>query len=478
MSQNMLEGSDHSKDETEVRQRWDAEAADRPNRGSSSPFQHDRSAPASESAEVSTFARWTTTAALIALLLTACGDATTDSTTGQGADQQEQQSAEADNPNEATDNAGEEEADTDEPEESEVGDSDAAEGEDDLDVPPAASRVMSEVETITGEITPKSVVASGDGLVIANNMMYSHTVTFYDAEERELVQTLDDSLDFSEYGVDGYDGEVSGAPVEAVWTEDGQYVYVSQYQLTGHGATADDNCTGGQSIAESVVYRYSVAEEDWDQVIQVGRVPKFVALGPGDESLLVSNWCDQSLSVVDTETGQETEQIPLNSMPRGIEVLPDGDTAYVTAMYANEVYKVDLETGESELAFTTGERPRHLVLSEDGEHLYLTVAGANQLLKVEAESGEIVDEVTTGLEPRSMDISADGTALYVVNYDENTVSKYDAETLEELQREPTGGLPVGVTYDTATNTVWVANYAGSLTVFDDTEADNESNSDQ
>lgn len=466
MPQNMLEGFDHSEVASEARERWGVEATDRPNRGSSSSFgQNVFSGSRSGPGQASAFARGATLATLTALLLTACGDATT---TGQGTDQQDQQSAAPESPQESTDNASD--TDTDE---SEVGDSDAAEEEDDPEVPPAASTVMSEVETITGEITPKSVVASGDGLVIANNMMYSHTVTVYDAEERELVQTLDDSLDFAEYGVDGYDGEVSGAPVEAVWTEDGQYAYVSQYQLTGHGATAEDNCTGGENIAESVVYRYSVAEEDWDQVIEVGRVPKFVALSPGDEQLLVSNWCDQSLSVVDTETGRETEQIPLNSMPRGIEVLPDGQTAYVTAMYANEVYKVDLETGESELAFTTGERPRHLVLSEDGEYLYLTIAGANQLLKIEADSGEILDDVTTGLEPRSMDISTDGTALYVVNYDENTVSKYDAETLEELQREPTGGLPVGVTYEPVTNTVWVANYAGSLTVFDDTEPDSD-----
>lgn len=462
MPQHMLEEFDHSKKGSEAGERRGIEAADRPNRGSRSFLQNPFSAQGSASGLASGFARGTTLAALTALLLTACGDATT---TDQGADQQDQQTAEADTPHEGTEDVGE--ADT---EDSEVGESDAAEQEDDSDVPSAASTVMSEVETITGEITPKSVVASGDGLVIANNMMYSHTVTFYDAEERELVQTLDDSVDFADYGVEGYEGEVSGAPVEAVWTEDGQYAYVSQYQLTGHGATANDNCTGGESIAESVVYRYSVAEEDWDQVIEVGRVPKFVALSPGDERLLVSNWCDQSLSVVDTETGQETEQIPLNSMPRGIAVLPDGDTAYVTAMYADEVYKVDLETGESELAFSTGERPRHLVLSEDGEYLYLTIAGANQLLKIAADSGEILDEVTTGLEPRSMDISADGTALYVVNYDENTVSKYDAETLEELQREPTGGLPVGVTYEPVTNTVWVANYAGSLTVFDDTDS--------
>ncbi|MDO5493381.1 MAG: beta-propeller fold lactonase family protein, partial [Nesterenkonia sp.] len=332
----------------------------------------------------------------------------------------------------------------------------------------SAETRMSHAETVTGDISPKSVVASGDGTVIANNMMYRHTVTLYDAESRELTQTLDDTVDAGDFDVEDVSGEITGAPVEAVWTSDGQYAYVSQYQLTGVGAPAEDDCASGEAIAESVVYRYSVEEEDWDQVIEVGRVPKYVALSPDDSTLLVSNWCDRSLSVVDTETARETEQIPLNSMPRGIVVLPDQTTAYVTAMYADEVYRVDLDSGESEVAFTTGERPRHLVLDESGEAMYLTVAGADRLLKIDPASGEVVDEVTTGQEPRSMAISADGTALYVVNYDEDTVSKFDAETMEEIQRETTGGMPVGVTYEPTTETVWVADYAGSLTVFDDT----------
>ena len=40
------------------------------------------------------------------------------------------------------------------------------------------------VKTIGGKISPKSVLASGSGLVSAHNMMYSHTVTIYDAKKQ------------------------------------------------------------------------------------------------------------------------------------------------------------------------------------------------------------------------------------------------------------------------------------------------------
>ena len=338
------------------------------------------------------------------------------------------------------------------------------------DFPASNTTGLVPLETVEeGNITPKSVVSNDHGLMITNNMMYSHNVTLYDVHTRTPVVELSDTVDADEFELEGLSGKVSGSPVEAVWTQDGKYAYVSQYLVDGHGATAEDNCTNGQAITPSMVYRYNAEQEDWDQVIRVGRVPKYVALAPDESQLLVSNWCDKSLSVVDTESAEEAKRIPLNSMPRGIVVLPDNRTAYVTAMYADEVYRVDLETGESEVALRTGNRPRHLTLSADGKTMYLVVTGADQLLKIDPDTAEVLDSTATGDEPRTMDISEDGTALYVVNYFENTVSKFDAETLEELDRQPAGYHPIGVTHDALTGEVWVANYGGTLSVYDDTD---------
>ncbi|WP_414053068.1 YncE family protein [Macrococcus animalis] len=327
---------------------------------------------------------------------------------------------------------------------------------------------MKLIDTISeGPITPKSVVANNKGSVIANNMMYQHTITVYDAKSRKLVKKLSDTVDFNKYGIEGFNQPVSGAPVEAVWTKDGKFAYVSQYQLTDHGAEAEDMCSAGKAIAESVVYRYNAEKKDWDQVIQVGRVPKYVALTQDDSKLLVSNWCDKSLSVVDTKTAKETEQIPLNAMPRGIVSLPDNKTAYVTAMFSNEIYKVDLASGKSKMILQTGQRPRHLVLDDKGKTIYITVAGANELLKYDVATDKVIGRATTGKEPRSMAISPDSTAVYIVNYDENTVSKFDTKTLKEITRVDAGVHPIGITYENTTGDVWVANYGGTISVYDD-----------
>ncbi len=331
---------------------------------------------------------------------------------------------------------------------------------------------MERIDYITGDITPKSVVASGAGLVIANNMMYRHSSTVYDSTTRELVATLDDSIDLADFDLPGHPGISKGAPVEAAWTDDGRYAYVSQYTMYGEGfgKTGFDDCTPADGVGPSLLYRFDAEDMAWDQVIKVGAVPKFVAITPDQSRVLVSNWCDSTVSVVDRESAIEVEVIPIAAAPRGIEVMPDNRTAYVAAMYADTLFKVDLETGESEVMMETGRKPRHLNLSDDGAYLYMAVSGADTIYKIDTATEQIVDEVVSGREPRSMSLSSDGTALYVVNYYEPSVAKISTEDMTVMQKEPTDANPIGLTYDPVTHHVWVACYGGSIYVFDDQAA--------
>lgn len=336
---------------------------------------------------------------------------------------------------------------------------------------PSDQTMMEQIDYITGDITPKSVVANGHGLVIANNMMYSHSTTVYDSASHELVATMSDNIDMSEYGIEGHPGVSQGAPVEAAWTDDGQFAYVSQYTMYGenYGTQGFDDCSPASGVGASFLYRFNAAEMEWDQVIEVGAVPKYVDITPDQTRVLVSNWCDSTVSVVDIESATETEVIPIAAAPRGIDVMPDNNTAYVAAMYADKLFKIDLEAGTSEVVMDTPRKPRHLNLSPDGAYLYMAVSGGDTIYKIDTATDEVVDEVITDREPRSMSMSPDGSALYVVNYYEPSVSKISTEDMEVLQTEPTDANPIGITYDAATQQVWVACYGGSLIVFDDSQ---------
>ena len=338
--------------------------------------------------------------------------------------------------------------------------------------PPTDQRRLSLLKTIGGAISPKSVDASQTGLVFAQNMMYRHTVTVYDSSGT-FVKTIPDTVDMSLFGISGHPGTTHGAPVEAAFTPGGRYAYVSNYSMygSGFGPEGVDTCTPSSARAagdtNSYVYRIDTSTLAIDQVIEVGLVPKYVAVSPNGQWLLVSDWCSFDLRIIDTSQAKQVAQIPIGAYPRGLAVSPDSSTAYVAVMGGNNVVKVDLGTLSKVSSFYVGSNPRHLVMDPTGRFLYVTLNAPGRAVKVDLTDDRVVGSTYTGQDERSMAISADGRSLYVVNYASNTVTKLRTSDMSILQTISTGVHPIGVTYDSTTGDVWVAVYTGEILVFAD-----------
>ena len=332
-------------------------------------------------------------------------------------------------------------------------------------LPPTADLQLEEVGRITGAISPKSIVHSGNGLFFAQNMMYRHTITVYD-REFDLVATIEDRLELSEFGVDGYEGQHLGAPVEVAFTSDGAFAYVSNYRMYGQGfgRAGGDGCNRG-AWDDSFLYRIDVDQLEIDQVIPVGAVPKFVAGTPDDSRVLVTNWCSFDLSIIDASLGEEVGRVDLGRHPRGIAITADSATAYVAVMGSSHIAVVDLGDLTVDWMRGVGSNPRHLVLSPDGAFLYATLNGEGRVIKIDLARGEVVTKVGSGNGPRSMTISPAGDSLYVVNYHSDTVSKIRTEDMVEVQNVAVDHHPIGITYDEATGNVWVSSYSGAVTIF-------------
>ncbi|MFO7777696.1 MAG: YncE family protein [Nitriliruptoraceae bacterium] len=333
--------------------------------------------------------------------------------------------------------------------------------------PPTDQRTLEVRTEIGGNISPKSVVSSPGGLFLAQNMMYRHTVTVYD-RSYELVATIPDTVNPTEFGLDGPDAEVRGAPVEAAFTPDGRYAYVSNYAMYGAGYDREgtDTCSPEDGYDDSTVYRLDLETLAIDQVIPVGSVPKYVAVTPDGSRVLVTNWCSYDLSVIDVATGTEVERVELGRYPRGIAVTSDSSTAYIALMGTYDILVLDLDDGSSDRLAGIGRGPRHLVLSPDDRTLYATINSEGVVAKIDLATQEVVT-TATGQAPRSMDIAADGRSLYVVNYLGDTVSKVRTSDMSVLQTLDVADKPIGITYDGGTGQVWVASYSGVLTVMDD-----------
>jgi YVTN family beta-propeller protein len=329
-------------------------------------------------------------------------------------------------------------------------------------------RLVDAFTVVDEDLQPKSIVASGNGLFFAQNMMYRHNVAVFDRSGTE-VGVISDEVDLAAFGVEG-GGVVQGSPVEAAFTPDGRYVYVSNYKMFGPGwnPVADDGCDRGD-WDDSFVYKIDVDTLEIVAVIRTGAVPKFLAVSPDGSRLVVSNWCGFDVSVIDTANDVELARIDVGRHPRGIAVRSDSSRAYVTVMGEARIDVIDLSSLDvvDSIRDAAGSTPRHVLLSADDRFLFVSNHTMNSVRKIDLASGEVVGVASTGTETRTMALADDGASLYVVNYRDGTVSKVATSDMEVLQTVPSGVRPVGIAYDPATRQVWVANYAGTLRVFRD-----------
>ena len=335
-------------------------------------------------------------------------------------------------------------------------------------------RKMELLNTISGRISPKSVVSNDYGLFFAQNMMYKHTITVYN-RRFELLKTIPDNIKLSKYGFANHTGSYRGAPVECTFSHEGKYAWVSNYEMTGGGSKefskpGCDACNSATKYDSSYVYKINTKTFEIEKVIVVGAVPKYMASTPDDKKILVSNWSSGDLSIIDTELNKEIKRIKLDAYPRGIVVDGQSKYAYIAIMGRKKVAKLNLANYTIEWLDNIGRNPRHLCLSPDDKTLYISLNGEGKIAKLDLNTRKIVKK-STGRLPRSMDISKDGKFLYVVNYGSNELTKLETETMKIIATSKTKSKPIGVTVDHRTKNVWTACYSGRIMVFHDTYYD-------
>ena len=326
---------------------------------------------------------------------------------------------------------------------------------------------MTLVKTLSGNLSPKSVLSSGAGLISAHNMMYNHTVTIYDSKTMELVSTVKDSVDLKSFGFSKYSGNYRGAPVEGAFSPDGKYLYFTNYAMYGKGFNKEghDTCSPSSGYDTSFLSRINLSTYTIDAVYAVGSVPKVVKVTPDNKYVLVSNWCSYTVSVISVAEQKVVKSIKIGRYPRGIVITNDSAFAYVAEMGGNRLHKIDLTTFE-QTYIPIGSNPRALVLSPDNKVLYATMNLSGQIAAWDLVANKSLGKAKIGQAARSLDISSDGTALFATNFKSGTVSKVRTSDLKVLQTIKVCSEPIGISYDAPTARTWVACYKGSVKVFD------------
>jgi YVTN family beta-propeller protein len=224
--------------------------------------------------------------------------------------------------------------------------------------------------------------------------------------------------------------------------------------------------------------------------LPVSDLPMNMALSKEGRYLLVTTNGngEQTVSIIDTQSGQGVQTIVVKKSWLGLEFAPDGKRFYVSGGDDNEVLLFDFANGKATEAGKlnlgsseyhalnergrtearrkgTGEYafPAGLAATPDGTRLYVAENLTNKVAVIDLATKRVVTKIEVGEYPYDCTISRDGKRVYVSNWGSRNVGVIDTASNRVIGNIQTGDHPNDLELTRDGKTLYVAN-ANSNTV--------------
>lgn len=164
---------------------------------------------------------------------------------------------------------------------------------------------------------------------------------------------------------------------------------------------------------------------------------------PHKERLFVSNYKDDTLSVVDCATDREIKVLPVGGSPVGLAARRTPPLLAVANTTGGRVTLIDPGSLEVIRTVEVDDIPEHLVFSTDGKQLYVTLPKAKQLAIIDPDAGVVREKVVLERKPKRLAVSPDGRRLYILFHStQGGVGVMDLTTHNVQTVIPTGAFPM------------------------------------
>jgi YVTN family beta-propeller protein len=120
------------------------------------------------------------------------------------------------------------------------------------------------------------------------------------------------------------------------------------------------------------------------------------------------------LEVIDTQTNDVIQIIPVGAWPFGVAVSPNGDRVYVANVNGNSVSVIDTTSYNVTTINNIGFQPYGLVVTPDNTKVYVSNngGGSNKVSVIDVPSGEVVKTIPVSPCPYGIDVTADGSKIF------------------------------------------------------------------
>ena len=182
-----------------------------------------------------------------------------------------------------------------------------------------------------------------------------------------------------------------------------------------------------------------------ERTVETDFNPHEVAVGPAGKKVYVTCSLGGSLIVYDTETWDREVTITheLFEFPHGLAVRESADELWLASTYSSEVFVLDTNTNEILDHFPTRRDKSHMVsLSPDESRAFVANIGSDDVTVVDCDDREIVSHVDVGEGPEG--IEAMDEYVLVANQEDARLSVIDHDELEVVNQALLGTTPIRV----------------------------------
>jgi YVTN family beta-propeller protein len=182
--------------------------------------------------------------------------------------------------------------------------------------------------------------------------------------------------------------------------------------------------------------------------------------------ILVTNYLDNTASVVDSGGHAAVATMRVGRAPAGVAVAPDGRFVYIANSESNSVSVLNSTSDRiaGTIVLPRRSRPLGVALSPNGRDLYTADGGSNRVSVIDTKTRRIVASLQAGRQPVSVAVSPDGRTLYTANSGSGNLSVINARTGRVVRVIPTGRFPSGVAVTPNGTSVYVTNELSGVTV--------------
>lgn len=312
---------------------------------------------------------------------------------------------------------------------------------------------------LPGDMAMKIIVsADGKQAVVNTAGWHDHSVNLIDIESGVVAKTLNVAKDWTGMAQDPRSGEifVSGGgaltpqfaslakqrglgediltalklPVLRIGLSEGQFTVKPSIAIDGltdrerfiAGVTlGSDGALYVVNIQNDTVYRLSGENFSRQLAAKVGYRPYGAALAPDARTLAVSNWGDESVSLLDPETLKERAKVKVGSHPNDLAWSRDG-RLFVANSGSNSISVLRdgavIETVRTSLdrEAPIGSSPISLAITADGKRLFVANADNNNVAMIDIgdpRRSSVLGFIPTGWYPSAVAVTPDGKRLLV-----------------------------------------------------------------